>query len=610
MVRILGIILLILIVAIAGVGYSVYAYLSPEEAFPKITSPSSIRTIDSGRIIGFQGKYDAHAWLGIPYAQPPVKDLRWKAPRAPIPWVGEREMLEYGNPCMQLPAVGNDDGRGYVGDEDCLVLNVWAPQIGPTKIPTGSDRLPVMFWIHGGGNSVGSGGSDTTALYDGSLLASEHGVIVITVNHRMGPMGWFVHPALSDQTVDPEDLSGNFGTLDLIEALRWVQANIESFGGDPGNITIFGESAGGSNVLSLMASPMATGLFHKAIVQSGALNLTSLAEAQRVGPNGRGGDNLSSREIAARLMIEGGSALIADKDAAFTLLEEKMTSAEVAAWLRSVPAADIYGVVDSFFGGMIGMPMMFRDGYVLPDMDVNDIFADPANYNSVPIILGSNRDEAKLFFAFDDRYIDVNNGIPQGFKDLEAYNRDTGYGSDVWRSQGVDRVAEMMSLVRPDDVFAYRFDADDWRNIGFIDLKDLLGAAHALELPFVFGYFPKPARLIFPDSTFAEVELLSGSIMSYWTQFAHTGKPGTGWHGEDPSWTPWRSMAGSGHLMLLDTEIDEGIRMDQQVLNIDEIKADWMADGSYQSKEERCQAYDVAFFIEFDADEKASLGCE
>ena len=189
---------------------------------------------------------------------------------------------------------------------------------------------------------------------------------------------------------DPESASGNFGTLDLIQALRWVQNNIENFGGDPKNVTIFGESAGGTNVLTLMASQLATDLFHKAIVQSGTLEITSMEDAQRIGLNDFGTDQMSAREFGARMLVNAGRA--SDKASAITMQDE-MSPEEMAIWLRGQPVEDIYGVVDSFFGGMVGMPMIFGDGFVLPDSDTVSIFSDPTNYNSVPLMIGSNRDE-------------------------------------------------------------------------------------------------------------------------------------------------------------------------------------------------------------------------
>jgi para-nitrobenzyl esterase len=296
------ILLLLLFVVLIAVGSAVgvYSYLSPEEEAVKRTSPSSVRTLSTGDIIGLQGKHGAHVWLGIPYAQPPVGDLRWKAPLRALPWEGRKEMLGYGAQCPQLPVIENIDAdRAYVGVEDCLRLNVWAPTYHKDGVPTADEALPVMFWIHGGGNTVGSGGSDLVQIYDGSMMATEQKVIVVSVNYRLGPMGWFFHDALRETSGTQEDASGNYGTLDLISALGWVQENIEAFGGNPANVTIYGESAGGFNVLSLMASPLAKGFFHRAIVQSGGLNIFTREQAQV--PWKSQGDNnvMTSQEMTA-----------------------------------------------------------------------------------------------------------------------------------------------------------------------------------------------------------------------------------------------------------------------------------------------------------------------
>jgi len=609
MLRILLILVLTIVLGFLGMLAGIYVYLKPEEPLARIAAPSSVRMTDYGELVGYQDRYDAHAWLGIPYAQPPVRDLRWKAPRPPLPWAGRRDALDFGESCVQLPVLpDSDQGRGYVGDEDCLYLNIWAPTIGPTKIPTGDDRLPVMFWIHGGGNTMGSGGSERIDLYNGSLLASEHDVIVVSVNYRMGPLGWFAHDSLIETATTPEDASGNFGTLDLIAALTWVQANIDRFGGDPGRVTIFGESAGGRNVLSLLASPLARGLFQRAIVQSGALEIFSIDEAQQVGTDPRGETVLSSREVVARWLVNEGRAF--DKQAGIEL-QNQIPHAELALWLRSLSAQDLYRVYENTFAGMIWMPMIFADGYVLLDDDVERIFSDPTGYaTDVPVILGSNRDETKLFMAFLPEYVDIDGDWPTGIKDLAVYNRDASYGSRLWRIANVDRLADTMSLNTPDQVFAYRFDADDWRNLGFVDLKDLLGAAHALDLAFVFGNFPPPSRLIFPGSTFEAVELLSGSMMSYWAEFAYSGNPGQGRHAEDPAWQPWRQGNTNGNLLILDTELDGGIRMEQEALTLGDIKAEFFADPAFESAAERCEAYRQQFWgSNFDPAAYASMGC-
>jgi para-nitrobenzyl esterase len=197
-------------------------------------------------------------WDDIPYAEPPIGELRWKAPRE---ITNNKNIIlpKDNNYCVQRPSsLGGPGGNGlFVGTEDCLYLDIQAPA------KRESDLLPVMFWIHGGGNTSG-----LKDLYDFNKMVKRHNVIVVRVNYRLGPFGWFTHPSIQDLQ-SGIDKTSNFGTLDLIAALNWVQANISSFGGDPDNVTIFGESAGGHNVFSLLVSKQSKGLFHKAISMSG-----------------------------------------------------------------------------------------------------------------------------------------------------------------------------------------------------------------------------------------------------------------------------------------------------------------------------------------------------
>ena len=232
---------------------------SSEIEQPKVPDSTTLRSTTHGDYVGFSDLQGTRAWLGIGYAQPPVGELRWKAPLPPEPHIDTVQALNFKNACPQLASAMttnevNATASGYVGSEDCLYLNVWS-------VPNAVGR-PVMVWIHGGGNSIGSARS-----YPGAILAATENVVVVTINYRLGFLGWFNHPSVLEGS--ELDLSGNFGTLDTIRALEWVRQNIAVFGGDPDNVTIFGESAGGFNVLTLMASPLAEGLFHKAIVQSG-----------------------------------------------------------------------------------------------------------------------------------------------------------------------------------------------------------------------------------------------------------------------------------------------------------------------------------------------------
>jgi len=208
--------------------------------------------IDSGTLHGAAAD-GVSAFKGIPYVAPPVGPLRWHAPEAPPAWTGARDATGFGADCMQNLFPGAT-GSGQPQSEDCLFLNVWTP-----AHPKGA-KLPVMVWIHGGGFV---GGSSALAETDGARLA-KRGVVVVSFNYRLGRFGFFAHPAL---TAGRE--GGNWGLLDQIAALRWVQRNVAAFGGDPGNVTILGESAGGESVIRLMASPAARGLFAKAIASSG-----------------------------------------------------------------------------------------------------------------------------------------------------------------------------------------------------------------------------------------------------------------------------------------------------------------------------------------------------
>ena len=603
---ILRLLLFVVLIAV-GSAVGVYSYLSPGEEAVKITSPSSVRTLSTGDIIGLQGKHGAHVWLGIPYAQPPVGDLRWKAPLRALPWEGRKEMLGYGVQCPQLPGIANIDvDRAYVGVEDCLRLNVWAPTYHKDGVPTADEALPVMFWIHGGGNSVGSGGSDLVQIYDGSMMATEQKVIVVSVNYRLGPMGWFFHDALRDTSDTPEDASGNYGTLDLISALGWVQENIAVFGGNPANVTIYGESAGGYNVLSLMVSPLAKGLFHRAIVQSGGLNIFTREQAQV--PWKSQGDNnvMTSQEMTTNWLVRSGRA--PGKSSAM-VMQSDLEAEELSSWMRNLSLQDIFEIFDASFAGMINMPLLIGDGYVLPEMSTIEIFSDPTLYANVPVILGTNRDEVALFMAFLPEYVGSVNGFPATIKNPTAYSRDVKYGSQFWRVRGVDEIAQAISQDQPESVFSYRFDADDWRNLGFVDFQKLFGAAHAIELFFVFGYFPDPMKILFPDSTFDDLSLLSNSMMSYWAQFARTGNPGFGADGQERQWLPWMTDA-PGNFIVLDTELDGGIRMEREVLTNDGLRAGFLAE-DFGSQDEKCQGYRSVFRNSgFNQTEYESLGCQ
>jgi para-nitrobenzyl esterase len=280
-----------------------------EDEPPPLPDPSALRRVTQGELVGFRASEGAHAWRGIPFTKPPVGELRWRAPRQPKPWQGVREAQDFGPACVQFAGIiGGVPGASEIpegdpsGSEDCLYLNIYAPRFEPAEVPRGKERLPVMLWIHGGGNTIG-----TAATYDGSTLAAKHQLVVVTTNYRLGVFGWLSHPSLTGPATRPDDRSGNYGTLDLVRALKWIRINIGAFGGDPGRVTLFGESAGGRNVFSLLASPRAKGLFHRAIAQSGGTGTTPIDRAQNYRDDPEApGEAYSSGEMLLSLLQRDG----------------------------------------------------------------------------------------------------------------------------------------------------------------------------------------------------------------------------------------------------------------------------------------------------------------
>jgi len=520
----------------------------------------------------------------MPFAAPPVGPLRWRAPRPPEPWQGVREALAFGSPCVQFASVLNPDPSAKpdtpTGDEDCLYLNVFAPPFAPEAVPRGAERLPVLFWIHGGGNSIGD-----AHRYDGSRLATEHRVIVVTTHYRLGPFGWLRHPALAGE--DADDRSGNYGTLDLVRSLEWVRDQIAAFGGDPGNVTIFGESAGGANVAMLLLSPRAKGLFHRAIVQSGGARTLEVPEAESYADDATPGHRHSSREIVLDLSERAFPSL--DRAEARRKVEATPLD-RLAAWLRDLPATwilEAYGDVKQ--GGMIQLPQLFRDGAVLPAGEPLAAFARPGGWNAVPTVLGTNRDEVKLFLAFAPAYVRRWAILPY-LRDRARYERDARYSSDAWKANGADELADAMAALR-NPTWVYRFDWDEEPRLLWSDFSVILGAAHGLEIPFVFGNFAlgRLGRVLFSEDNEPGRLALSAQMRSYWAAFARAGDPGGGVWGELPDWGSWREAPdGNGQFLVLDTAEGGGLRMSRETVRMPALVERILADASFASDEERC----------------------
>jgi para-nitrobenzyl esterase len=584
-------------IALIALSIVVIAWLglqpAPEpEPPPPEPQPITIRDTTTGEVIGFV-RDGARTWLGIPFAKPPVGTLRWRAPQPPEPWEGLREAIAPGPMCPQKAsplAAGSGDAPAYIGDEDCLYLNVWAP--------ANAANLPVMFWIHGGGNTIGSGDG-----YVGANLATRYDVVVVTINYRLGPFGWFAHPALA--TGSPTDDSGNYGTLDIVRALEWTRDNIAAFGGDPGNVTVFGESAGAFDTLAMMASPLARGLFHKAISQSGGFNVTPMSEAQS--DEAAGGHPYSAREIVNRLLVADGSA--PDREAA-AKKQDAMSKTELRGYLYSKTPADVFALWDGGGFGMINTPDNFGDGHVLPALDTAAIYSNPANHNPVPVILGTNRDEPSLFMAQDPAHTKRLLWVFPRLRDEAAYLRTVRYGALAWKARGVDELAEHMTAAGNPNVFAYRFDWDELGSRAGYDLSKAIGAGHFMEVPFVFGDFVNfPLAYLFPGDD-AERDQLSDRMMSYWTQFAYTGDPGQGRDGSLPRWQPWGTDGQRS--IVFDSESGGGVRMMDELVTRARVVEMLATDPEIPSQSDRCQLYQTTFRWggQFDQAEYESLGPE
>jgi para-nitrobenzyl esterase len=517
--------------------------------------PGTARQIQDGKIVGGATSQGALAWLGIPYAKPPVGALRWRAPQRPEPWTGVFEATNHGSLCPQFAGIQVDAPEGtVVGDEDCLHLNVWAPAEPKVSKRRG---LPVMVWIHGGGNTVGGG-----SLHDGSRLAGTQNVVVVTLNYRLGPLGWFRHAALRAEAAGEEEASGNFALLDLVQALQWVQVNIDQFGGNPDNVTVFGESAGARNILMLMRSPLAGGLFHRAIAQSGGFLESTPAQAENLRDDPEPGHINSSGELLVRL--HRGETGVAREDARARVGE--MSLGAVREWARAIDPERLLRtyVEEGETGfGMLEIPQEFSDGHALPAAAALDVF-ERGDFHRVPLLLGSNRDEMKLWMAFDPVHVGGLRDLRSTtIRDAERYELVASYLSRAWKAEAVDEIARRVHAHQPDSLFAYRFDWDEQGQRLFSNVSRLLGAAHGLDVPFTFGVWElgDATDAVFTRGNRAGREELAAAMMSYWTEFAYEGDPGQGRAGTLPHWEPFDPAPEHARLLLLDTQEGGGIQM-------------------------------------------------
>tara|TARA_B100000524_G_scaffold58322_1_gene27082 strand:+ start:86 stop:1882 length:1797 start_codon:yes stop_codon:yes gene_type:complete len=455
-------------------------------------------------------------WNDIPYAQPPINDLRWKAPRR-IEQTSNLIQSKDNNFCLQrtsnLGGSSQFSDDVISGSEDCLYLDIYAPSKKSTKL------FPVMFWIHGGGNTSG-----LKDLYDFSKLVKKHNVIVVVINYRLGPLGWFTHPAI--QTLqDGIDKTSNFGTLDIISALEWVNENINSFGGDPQNITIFGESAGGHNVLSLLVSKQAKGLFHKAISMSGYTESISLQDAYKQKDQSPT-SNYSTWNVVNNIVEDK----LDNND------QDKYSNKELRNVLYSLSGKEFYQYY-SERKTYEELPLLTNDGLVIPIIGLKEALSKKEHVNKVPTIAGSTRDEVKIWLAFSEYFVDVDYSVTGSIfnlpkvslKDKDAFEAFNYYRSNAWKIRGVNEPLNSLAKAENSELYSYRFDWDDRRQFLIADFKQLFGAGHALEIPLLTGSSmlvggPPISNFMYPKgiSNF----YTSRNMMKFWSNFAKYGEPG------------------------------------------------------------------------------------
>lgn len=552
--------------------------------------PASRRRVAAGELIGTCEHGDIHAWRGIPYASSPSGSLRWRAPRPAAQWDGVLEARTHGSMAPQyadlLAGVPAQQRGQIAGDEDCLTLNIFAPAFKPDAVPGAGKRRPVMVWIHGGGNSVG-----TSATYDAARNYAIHdGLVVVTVNYRLGVLGWFTHPALHEaDDATPEERSGNFGTLDLVAALRWVQENIAVFGGDPDCVTIFGESAGAQNVLTLLASPLARGLFHRAIAQSPLAETFSIEQAVNWNDDAQPGHRDSAFEVTARLWIAEGRS--ADRERAKEQLKT-LPAGEIAAFLRSLSPARLLGAFTPGSVGIYRAPRPVRDGVVLPREPLAEVFAH-GQWNRVPVILGSNRDEFKTFSADKPEHSRLLLGKLPILRNRAAYQVEMKYQSWAWKALHVDTPADAMLAGGHADVWTYRFDWDEAPAVPFVRPDLLLGASHGMEMAFVFRDTFGELDIFAVNTPFNRSgrTVLAQAMGDAWTSFARTGVPTVPGH----EWS--RRMIGKDRAdcLLFDSARDGGIRMTRLSTDMTAVKQALRTDSQAASTNLRCRIYARVF---------------
>lgn len=485
------------------------------------------------------------SFRGIPFARPPVGELRWRPPRRSEPWTGVRDATQFGPECPQISTTyaglsGAGDRQQWPRSEDCLYLNVWTPA-------PDSAKRPVMVWIHGGALISGAGSNPA---YHGQRIVKRGDIVLVTINYRLGLLGLLGHRELTD---DETGYFGNYGLHDQIAALQWVQENIEAFGGDPANVTIFGESAGGLSVGSLLGVPSARGLFHKAIIESGGWQVVNEDAATE-----------KAQRFASAAGIE-----IRDTDK-----------------LREVPVDKILEAQTDILGsGVRGRFERFLlDGNLIPKKPIETIAE--GNTRGIPVVTGTNRDEDKFFLRLRRNIHDASEAdLIKEAKRALARSIDSDDELDRMASEVVDTYRrarekrgdstdpfEILSAMRSDLIFripcaqvldAHASHTDDaysylftWESKAF---EGQLGACHGLEIPFVFGRVDRAEMFTGPTD---DIDLaLSDKIQDAWLAFARTGNPS---HPELGEWSKYEPDRRATMVFDRESRVEDGPRDEER----------------------------------------------
>lgn len=477
-----------------------------------------IRDTVYGKIEGIKLNDSCVAWYGVPYAKPPVGELRWRAPQDPDSWDGVLSTNVKKDKAAQF-----ETKISYAGSEDCLYLNIFRPNSSETN-------LPVMVYIHGGSNISGS------AHKNFRHLASDANCIVVAVEYRLGAFGWFNTDAL--KTGDPMEDSGNFALLDIRKALMWVRNNIAYFGGNSGNVTLSGFSAGARNVLCCIISPVMKGLFDKAICFSGGMTVCSCEDGQKM-----------AEEKIEELLVKKG--ICTDEKMADTWYE-KASSAEIKDFLYSLTTAEAACIYTGMSLDLSQVPQLFADGYVIPKEGFDVIKS--GNYNVVPMMFGSVTNEFASY-ALSAVYTNSDTGfkIDTGWEMLEMIRAAKKYGSMYMSYNCIEGNAETFAAAgAAAPIYTYRFDWGNDASVTSDFYANFLGSIHGTDIDFLCETYDDTASYegyvtaAYNDNNKSGRQKLSDTMQAYISGFLKNGNPNLG---TGVIWNPWNQ--GQSHMSMI-----------------------------------------------------------